>query len=63
MTHLYWLFLTIWFNIGEARPDQVAGFEYEEELLYDTFPNGFVWGAATSAYQVKYRHSSQRMLI
>ena len=54
MRHLYWLFLTIWFNIGEARPDQVAGFEYEEQLLYDTFPNGFVWGAATSAYQVKY---------
>ena len=53
MTHLYWLFLTIWFNSGEARPDQVAGFEYEEQLLYDTFPNGFVWGAATSAYQVK----------
>ena len=54
MTHLYWLFLTIWLSSGEARPDQVAGFEYEEQLLYDTFPNEFVWGAATSAYQVKY---------
>ena len=58
MRHLYWLFLTIWFNIGEARPDQVAGFEYEEKLFYDTFPNGFVWGAATSAYPVMYLLSS-----
>ena len=27
-------------------------FEYEEPLLYDTFPEDFVWGVATSAYQV-----------
>jgi hypothetical protein len=25
---------------------------YEEPLLYDTFPDDFVWGAATAAYQV-----------
>ncbi len=25
---------------------------YEEELLYDTFPDGFAWGVATAAYQV-----------
>ena len=26
----------------------------EEELLYGSFPNDFVWGAATAAYQVLY---------
>jgi hypothetical protein len=25
---------------------------YEEPLLYDTFPEDFIWGAATAAYQV-----------
>ena len=32
----------------------VGGFSYvyEEELLYDTFPDGFAWGVATAAYQV-----------
>jgi Glycosyl hydrolase family 1 len=25
----------------------------EDEFLYDTFPDGFVWGAATSAYQIE----------
>ncbi len=28
------------------------GYVYEEPLLYDTFPDDFVWGAATAAYQV-----------
>ena len=27
-------------------------YEYEEPLLYDTFPDDFIWGVATSAYQV-----------
>ena len=27
---------------------------YEEPLLYDTFPEDFLWGVATSAYQVKF---------
>ncbi len=31
---------------------QGGSYVYEEELLYDTFPDGFNWGAATSAYQV-----------
>lgn len=35
-----------------AHPEQNPGFEYEEPLLYDTFPEGFLWGAATAAYQV-----------
>jgi len=25
----------------------------EEDLLYDTFPEGFLWGAATAAYQIE----------
>ena len=29
-----------------------AQYIYEEELLYDTFPEDFVWGTATAAYQV-----------
>ena len=27
-------------------------FSPEEDLLYDSFPNDFTWGAATAAYQV-----------
>ena len=26
---------------------------YEEPLLYGSFPEGFLWGTATAAYQVK----------
>lgn len=33
-------------------PAVLGQFEYEEPLLYDTFPEDFVWGVATSAYQV-----------
>ena len=35
-------------------PLAMGQFEYEEPLLYDTFPEGFVWGVATSAYQVNF---------
>ena len=24
-----------------------------DDLLYDTFPNGFLWGTATSSYQIE----------
>ena len=27
-------------------------YEYEEPLLYDSFPEDFMWGVATSAFQV-----------
>ena len=38
------------FGAIKAVPD----YEIEEPLLYDTFPEGFLWGTATAAYQVKY---------
>jgi hypothetical protein len=25
----------------------------DEDFLYDTFPEGFVWGTATAAYQIE----------
>ena len=31
----------------------VLGYNPEEDLLYDHFPDGFVWGAATAAYQIE----------
>ena len=37
-----------------ALNDQNTGYNYEEELLYDTFPDNFMWGTATAAYQVTY---------
>jgi len=30
-----------------------SGYIYEEELLYDHFPEDFQWGAATAAYQIE----------
>ena len=46
---------------GTLYPTLVAGGVYKEpqlqegdkDFLYDTFPNGFVWAAATAAYQVE----------
>ncbi len=29
-----------------------SAYIYEEDLLYDHFPEDFLWGAATAAYQV-----------
>ena len=30
-----------------------SAYIYEEDLLYDHFPEDFVWGAATAAYQIE----------
>ena len=35
-------------------PLAMSQYVYEEPLLYDTFPDDFLWGVATSAYQVKF---------
>merc|ERR1712226_1226872 len=40
-------FLPIFLGQGDMS------YVYEEELLYDTFPEGFMWGSATSAYQIE----------
>ena len=40
-------------STNSQRPKPVPGYEIEEELYYDTFPDEFIWGAATAAYQVK----------
>ena len=45
------------FQLTLAKKDRVQGYDYEEPLLYDTFPDGFVWGAATAAYQVSTYHT------
>ena len=31
----------------------VLSYKAEEELLYDHFPDDFMWGAATAAYQIE----------
>ena len=35
-------------NVSNVR----ANFTLEESLLYKSFPEDFIWGVATSAYQV-----------
>ena len=39
--------------IVKAHPDPIPGYEIEESIYYDTFPDGFLWGTATAAYQVR----------
>ena len=38
----------------------VIAYNPEEPLLYDTFPNDFIWGAATAAYQVEFFDMNKR---
>ena len=38
----------------------VIAYNPEEPLLYDTFPNDFIWGAATAAYQVEFFNMNKR---
>ena len=45
-----WLKLCI---LGLIFSAVTAQYEYEEELLYGHFPEGFLWGTATAAYQVE----------
>ncbi|RUS78874.1 hypothetical protein EGW08_013349, partial [Elysia chlorotica] len=53
--------MTVLTFTGVLSPAPVAAGIYEEpqlqegdqDFLYDTFPDGFVWGAATAAYQVE----------
>ena len=32
--------------------EKPSGYNYEEPLLYDKFPDDFLWGTATASYQV-----------
>ena len=42
-----------------GHPDPFPGYEIEEPLLYDIFPEDFIWGTATAAYQVsKYEYGT-----
>ena len=43
-----------------THPDPVPGYNIEEPLYYDTFPEGFLWGTATAAYQVVLNYNNFR---
>ena len=45
--------LSIAVILEAQHPKPVPGYNIEEPLYYDTFPEGFMWGAATAAYQVQ----------
>ena len=38
----------------------VVAYNPEESLLYDSFPDDFIWGAATAAYQVEFFNMNKR---
>ena len=46
------LFLGVLICFVQSHPDPVPGYNIEEPLYYDTFPDDFLWGTATAAYQV-----------
>ena len=58
VTDMYYLNLGILliaiFVVTECHPDPVPGYNNEEPIYYGTFPDGFLWGTATAAYQVSY---------
>ena len=45
-------FLCVLICFVQSHPDPVPGYNIEEPLYYDTFPDDFLWGTATAAYQV-----------
>ena len=45
-------FLGVLICFVQSHPDPVPGYNIEEPLYYDTFPDDFLWGTATAAYQV-----------
>ena len=49
---LFFGLLSIAVVLEAQHPKPVPGYNIEEPLYYDTFPEGFMWGAATAAYQV-----------
>ena len=36
----------------------VSSLDYDESMIYGSFPEGFKWGAATAAYQVRIENKS-----
>ena len=46
------IFLSVLICFVQSHPDPVPGYNIEEPLYYDTFPDDFLWGTATAAYQV-----------
>ena len=46
------IFLCVLICFVQSHPDPVPGYNIEEPLYYDTFPDDFLWGTATAAYQV-----------
>ena len=53
MTRAFIILSFLVISSNSQRPKPVPGYNIEEELYYDTFPDEFIWGAATAAYQVK----------
>ena len=41
------------FLIFELWVRSILAYEYEEDLLYGQFPDAFLWGTATAAYQIE----------
>jgi lactase-phlorizin hydrolase len=44
--------IAAWLLLSSQTIVFVSGIYTDEPLLYSTFPNGFIWAAATSAHQV-----------